>query len=323
MRRQSSTTPSRRVLDERRARGSSATSGRCRPRRRASREATGRAEAFAAWRRFFEALAERSPLVLVFEDLQWADDGMLDFVDHLVDWATRRAAPRRRARRVRSCSRAGPAGAAARRTRRPSRSRRCPTTRPRVLMGGSWTEPSSPRRRSDAARARRRQSALRRGVRADARRKRRLGRARAARDGPGDHRGAARRALRRGEGAAPGRGRDRQGVLGRRAGSVRAAGAVRGRAASARTRAREFVRRERRASVAGESEYAFVHLLVRDVAYGQIPRARERTSTGARRSGSRPCRAGSLGRSCRAPRASLLERDHLCDGRWPRHVGAR
>jgi class 3 adenylate cyclase/tetratricopeptide (TPR) repeat protein len=46
-----------------------------------------RGEAFAAWRRLFEALAERRPLVLVFEDLQWADDGMLDFVDHLVDWA--------------------------------------------------------------------------------------------------------------------------------------------------------------------------------------------------------------------------------------------
>ena len=47
-----------------------------------------RGEAFAAWRRFFEALAEEQPLVLVFEDLHWADDGLLDFVDHLVDWLT-------------------------------------------------------------------------------------------------------------------------------------------------------------------------------------------------------------------------------------------
>ena len=47
-----------------------------------------RDEAFGAWRRFFEALAERRPLVLVFEDLHWADDNLLDFVDYLVDWAT-------------------------------------------------------------------------------------------------------------------------------------------------------------------------------------------------------------------------------------------
>jgi class 3 adenylate cyclase/tetratricopeptide (TPR) repeat protein len=46
-----------------------------------------RGEAFAAWREFVEALAEQRPLVLVFEDLHWADDGLLDFVDYLVDWA--------------------------------------------------------------------------------------------------------------------------------------------------------------------------------------------------------------------------------------------
>ncbi|MGA7986837.1 MAG: adenylate/guanylate cyclase domain-containing protein [Candidatus Dormiibacterota bacterium] len=46
-----------------------------------------REEAFTAWRRFFEALAEQNPLVLVFEDLHWADDNLLDFVEHLVDWA--------------------------------------------------------------------------------------------------------------------------------------------------------------------------------------------------------------------------------------------
>src|SRR5205823_1709475 len=47
-----------------------------------------RAEAFSAWRRFFEELADQRPLVLVFEDLHWADDGLLDFVDHLVDWTS-------------------------------------------------------------------------------------------------------------------------------------------------------------------------------------------------------------------------------------------
>ena len=45
-------------------------------------------EAFAAWRRFFEELAAQRPLVLVFEDLQWADDGLLDFIDELVEWVT-------------------------------------------------------------------------------------------------------------------------------------------------------------------------------------------------------------------------------------------
>ena len=47
-----------------------------------------RDEDFVAWRRFFEALAERRPLVLIFEDLHWADDHLLDFVDHLVDWVS-------------------------------------------------------------------------------------------------------------------------------------------------------------------------------------------------------------------------------------------
>jgi class 3 adenylate cyclase/tetratricopeptide (TPR) repeat protein len=47
-----------------------------------------RAESFAAWRRFIEALADRRPLVLVFEDLQWADDELLDFVDALAERVT-------------------------------------------------------------------------------------------------------------------------------------------------------------------------------------------------------------------------------------------
>jgi class 3 adenylate cyclase/tetratricopeptide (TPR) repeat protein len=46
----------------------------------------GRSEAFSAWRQFVEALAEARPLVLVFEDLHWADDGLLDFVDYLAEW---------------------------------------------------------------------------------------------------------------------------------------------------------------------------------------------------------------------------------------------
>ena len=47
-----------------------------------------RDEAFAAWRRYLEAIADDRPLVLVFEDLHWADDALLDFVDYLVEWAS-------------------------------------------------------------------------------------------------------------------------------------------------------------------------------------------------------------------------------------------
>jgi DNA-binding SARP family transcriptional activator len=44
-----------------------------------------RRETFAAWGRFLELLADECPLVLVFEDLHWADEALLDFVDELVD----------------------------------------------------------------------------------------------------------------------------------------------------------------------------------------------------------------------------------------------
>jgi len=47
-----------------------------------------RNEAFSAWRRLLESLADQRPLVLVFEDLHWADESLLDFVDELVDWIT-------------------------------------------------------------------------------------------------------------------------------------------------------------------------------------------------------------------------------------------
>ena len=53
-----------------------------------SGEGLTRDEAFGAWQRFFELLAEGRPLVLVLEDLHWADEGTLDFVEHLADWST-------------------------------------------------------------------------------------------------------------------------------------------------------------------------------------------------------------------------------------------
>ena len=46
-----------------------------------------REELFTAWRRFLEHIAEQDPTVLVFEDLHWADDAMLAFLEHLADRA--------------------------------------------------------------------------------------------------------------------------------------------------------------------------------------------------------------------------------------------
>ncbi len=51
-------------------------------------ERLAREELFDAWRRFLERMAARYPLVLALEDLHWADAGLLDFVDHLTDWAS-------------------------------------------------------------------------------------------------------------------------------------------------------------------------------------------------------------------------------------------
>jgi class 3 adenylate cyclase/predicted ATPase len=45
-----------------------------------------REELFAGWRLFFERLAAVQPVVLLVEDAQHADSGLLDFLDHLVDW---------------------------------------------------------------------------------------------------------------------------------------------------------------------------------------------------------------------------------------------
>ena len=47
----------------------------------------GSEQLFGAWRTFFERLAATGPVVLVFEDLHWADAGTLDFVDHLLEWS--------------------------------------------------------------------------------------------------------------------------------------------------------------------------------------------------------------------------------------------
>jgi class 3 adenylate cyclase len=46
-----------------------------------------RERSFDAWRRFLEAVADKRPTMVVIEDLHWADDGVLDFLDYLADSA--------------------------------------------------------------------------------------------------------------------------------------------------------------------------------------------------------------------------------------------
>ncbi len=47
-----------------------------------------REELFSAWRTFFERIAEgQGTTVMVFEDLQWADPGLLDFIESMLEWS--------------------------------------------------------------------------------------------------------------------------------------------------------------------------------------------------------------------------------------------
>ena len=75
------------IVDARTASGWSAICGRWSAWTATAARSGGRVEAFAAWRRFVEALAEDGPTVLVFEDIHWADDALLDFIDLIADRA--------------------------------------------------------------------------------------------------------------------------------------------------------------------------------------------------------------------------------------------
>jgi class 3 adenylate cyclase/tetratricopeptide (TPR) repeat protein len=48
-----------------------------------------RTELYAAMRAFFQRIAERGTTVLVFEDLHWADAGLLEFIEELIDRSPR------------------------------------------------------------------------------------------------------------------------------------------------------------------------------------------------------------------------------------------
>ena len=51
------------------------------------RTASDKSDLFAGWRLFFERLAAADPVIMVFEDLQWADPSLLEFIDYLLDWS--------------------------------------------------------------------------------------------------------------------------------------------------------------------------------------------------------------------------------------------
>ena len=228
-------------------------------------ERTEREEAFAAWRRLLEAAAEQRPLILVFEDLHWADDGLLDFVDHLADWAT---------------------------------------TVPLLIVGTA--RPELLDRRAGWGGGKRNAFTLSIGALSDEETAVLLQR---LLDRPVLDAEAQQAVLQRAEGnplyaeeyarmLAEHEGGDLplpetvQGLIAARIdalapeekgllqdasviGKVFWPGALPGteeRTLHALER-KEFVRRDRRSSIAGETQYAFLHALVRDVAYGQIPRA--------------------------------------------------
>ena len=228
-----------------------------------------REEAFTAWRRFFEELADERPLVLVFDDLHWADDNLLDFVDHLTEWAT--GVPL-----LVVC-----------------------TARPELLTrrpgwgGGkpnALTITLSPLSDDDTARLV--AALLERSVLPAETQRELLARAggnplyaeeytRMLRESgrvddelPETVQGliAARIDLLEPEQKAL---LQDAAVVGRSfwAGALADAADADVESALHALQRREFVRRERQSSVAGETEYTFHHVLVRDVAYGQIPRA--------------------------------------------------
>src|SRR5437879_5705676 len=42
---------------------------------------------FSAWRLFFERLSDTRPTVMVFEDIQWGDSALLEFIEYMLEWS--------------------------------------------------------------------------------------------------------------------------------------------------------------------------------------------------------------------------------------------
>ena len=96
-------------------------------------EGAGSAEESAwAFRRLLEALAQERPLLVVVDDIHWAEPTLLDLLEYAVSFSSWRADRCSSASPVRTCSTAALRGLLHARTRLSSRSRRFPTTTRRV-----------------------------------------------------------------------------------------------------------------------------------------------------------------------------------------------
>ena len=284
------------VIDDRRGRVGGASPARSgRSGGRAPCSAIERAEAFAAWRRFIERLAERRPTVLVFEDLHWADDALLDFIEHLSP-----GPPTSRcsccAPRGRSSSSDVQAGRRIPARRRSSRSSRSPSRRrasSSTHCSGARCCPRKRARRCSAAEGNPlyaeefvrmlvdRRILVQQRANGSWSRRRRL-------PVPDSVLGiiAARLdAVPRGQGGDPGRSRGREGLLAGRGRHVAERGRWAVEEALRRLEQRQLIRRRHESSVAGDAEYVFEHALIRDVAYRTIVRPVVRRSTAGPPSG--------------------------------------
>jgi tetratricopeptide (TPR) repeat protein len=225
----------------------------------------GRDESFGAWRRFVEALAEQRPTVLLFEDVHWANDELLDFIDELVGWVTDVPLLVVTTARPELFDRRPEWGGGKRNSLTISLPRLADTDTAR-LLAALLHQNLLPAEQQGALLA-------------------------STGGNPLYAEQFARMFLERGEigGPLP---ETVQGIITARLDSLPPPektllldAAVLGRTfwrsalggedvdrhLNALQR-KEFIRRERRSAVFGESEYAFAHLLIRDVAYGQIPR---------------------------------------------------
>ena len=90
-----------------------------------------------AWaaREVMQGIAEVQPLILLFEDIHWAEAPLLDLIEHVADWVRRRCSSS--VSPGLSCSMRGPAGAAGASARPRSSSSRCRRRRARSSSSSS------------------------------------------------------------------------------------------------------------------------------------------------------------------------------------------